>query len=251
MHRISCNTVLTLLVFLGLEGEAALSQVPDSSGVGSFRVAVSAGITTFSLGDLRNFTTGLISDYNTSGLPMKLQRDYPPNLLAGAELFFTGLSPWQFGLGGAYTWTSAYGLYADYAGTLDMHSKVTVISAYLAVRYALLTGSRFQPFLDVRGGISRVSLSIDEKIDVPVPTGENLNSNVTGQKIGVQGEGGVGLRYPLGAFALAARVGYKYSSVSSMEVRLTGFGQDLGSGQLAFDINVSGLVGMLSLEVSL
>ena len=247
MHRFSMTLFLTLALCVGI----ASSQTSEVTEEGEFRLGVTAGITTFALGDLRTFTEGLISAYNASGLPVELERDYPPNLLVGAEFLYVGLRPWALGLSGSYTWTSAYALYGDYAGTLDLHSKVEVISGHAVLQYSFSAGEALQPFVDLRGGASWVFLTIDETVDAKEYTDVLVSSSVSGDKIGLGAEASVGLRSIFGSLAITGRAGYRYSNISSMEVSLSSSSQNLGSGELAFDINPSGFVCLLTLEIGL
>ena len=251
MTRTLSSLLLTLMLIWPAGAWVAFSQTSDDSARGVIRLGVSAGLTTFALGDLRDFTADIVSGYKASGLPVELEREYPPNLLAGAECLFVGLERWAFGLSGSYTWTSAYVLYADYAGTLDFHSKVEAISGYLVVQYSFATGCALQPFVDVRGGVSWVSLSINETVDVTEYAGVQVSSDVSGDKAGFGGETSAGLRYPFGSFALTGRLGYRFSNISEMEVKLSSSGQSQGSGTLGFDINASGFLGLLTLEATL
>ena len=249
-HTITRLFLAPLLTGLLGVGEA-FPQASDDPAGGSIRLGVSAGITSFALGDLRDMTDDIVSAYGASGLPVEVEREYPPNLLVGAECMFIGLEPWAFGVSGSYTWTSAYALYADYAGTLELHSKVQVLAGYLVLQYSFAAGWTLQPFVDIRGGISWVSLSIKETVDVTTYAGLVETSDISGDKLGVGGEATVGLRYSFDSLALTGRAGYRYSNVSEMDVSLSSSGQSQGSGTLGFDINSSGFLGVLTLEVTL
>jgi len=245
--RLFLTPLLTGLLGVG----EAFPQASDEPASGSIRLGVSVGITSFALGDLRDLTDDIVSGYEASGLPVELEREYPPNLLVGVECTFIGLEPWAFGVSGSYTWTSAYALYADYAGTLELHSKVQVLAGYLVAQYSFAAGQTFQPFVDIRGGISWVFLAIKETVDATDYAGVMGTSDVSGDKLGVGGETTAGLRYAFGSLALTGRVGYRYSNVSEMDVSLSSSGQSQGSGTLGFDINSSGFLGVLTLEVTL
>ncbi len=250
--RQTCRIPLsTLVLLLAVSGRTVLSQESRETSSTSFRIGVSAGLSTFALKDLRDFTSEAVSIYTGAGVPVELQREYPPNLVAGAEFFFTGLDPLSIGVGGSYTWTGAYARYADFAGTLDLTSRVKVLSGNLILQYAVATGPALRPFFDLRGGFSRVSLSLEEAIGIIADYGgAHVNSEISGTKTGFGGEASAGLRYVLGSLAFSARAGYHYSSVSSMPLTISSAGTNLGSGSLAFDMNTSGFLGAVSLEIS-
>ncbi len=243
--------LVTFLAFLPVSSTMAFSEESNGHTPALFRFGVTTGLSTFSLKDLREFTSDAVSIYTSTGVPVELQREYPPNLLAGAEFLFTGLGPLAIGVGGSYTWTSAYARYGDYSGTLDLTSRVKVLSGILILQYAFAQGSTLRPFLDLRGGFSRVSLSLEEAIDISSSYGGvRVNSGISGDKTGFGSEASAGVRYSLGSLALSARAGYRYSSVSSMPLTISSAGANLGSGTLAFDMNTSGFLGVVTLEVS-
>ncbi len=251
MIRRSTRLLLTLVLAGPLGLDAAFPQDLDTTGRGSTRLGVSAGITSFSLGELRDLTDQVVSTYKAFGLPVELDREYPPNLLVNAEGTFVGLEPWAFGISGSYTWTSAYILYADYAGTLEFHTKVQVLSGYLIAQYSFTAGQALQPFVDIRGGVSLISLSIKETIEATEFVDAMVTSEISGDQVGFGGEAAAGIRYSFGSLALTGRLGYRYANASEMKVDITGAGQGQGSGNLAFDINASGFLGLLTLEVTL
>jgi opacity protein-like surface antigen len=252
LRRESIGRLLSILLLILLAGAGpAFPQESDETGPHLFRVGVTAGVTTFALGDLRDFTNTSVSGYRDAGMPMEVQREYPMNLTAGGEVAFLGLDPLAIGFSGSYTWTSAYARYGDYAGTLDLTSRVKVFSGMLLLQYAFSSGSVLQPFADVRAGISRVSLSLEEIVDVSSTVGLRVDSDLSGAKTGFVGEVSAGLRYTFGWVALAGRAGYRYANVSSMEVEITSLGQSLGSGPLGFDLNTSGFVALLGVEIVL
>jgi len=249
MRTFRCLSFLFLVVLP--VPRSGFSQEDTEPGRPLFRFSVTSGVTTFALGDLRDFTNTSVSGYSDGGMPMEIQREYPMNLTAGGEVAFLGLDPLAIGLSGSYTWTSAYARYGDYAGTLDLTSRVKVFSGMLLLQYAFWPGSALQPFADIRAGISRVSLSLEEIVDVSSTVGLRVDSDLSGAKTGFVGEASAGLRYTFGWLALAGRAGYRYANVSSMEVEITSLGQSLGSGPLGFDLNTSGFVGVLTVEIVL
>lgn len=247
MKQLLTSSILMAILILLPAGRTASSQEADEPA--TFRIGVTAGLTTFALGDLRDFTTEGIAVYKAAGVPVELERTYPPNLQAGGEVLFLGLHPLALGIGGSYTWTSAYARYGDYAGTLDLTSRVKVLYGSLIVQYAFPPISGFEPFLDLRTGIARVSLSLEETIDITNYGQLHVSSDISGNKTGFAGESTAGIRYTWGTFALSGRAGYRLSNISSMEMSITSFGENLGSGTLGFDMNISGFVGVLTMEI--
>lgn len=224
-----CSPVM-LIALLG--AMTAMSQEPREPVQGDFRLGAALGITTFALGDVRDLTEAVMAGYAAAGLPVEQARDYPPNLLAGVEFCYVGLSPWSLGLSASYTWTSAYGLYSDYAGTLDFHSKADLVSGYVVVQHSFSMSSTLQPFVDIRGGVAWASFLIEETVDASEYAGITVTSELSEDDLGFAGEASAGARYVFGSLALSGRAGYRYADID-----VKGLGVD-----------ASGFLGVATLE---
>lgn len=124
-------TFLSIIILLSGSLTAQVSSRHDS--IASFIIHASAGYTTFALGDVRDFYNGVLEVYSESGLQVPTQKDYPGNVVFGISGMYNIPSVLRVGLGSQYTWTKAYSGYKDYAGLLEINSKISLLTIEVVV----------------------------------------------------------------------------------------------------------------------
>ncbi len=222
---------LRLSLGIALLASLAGAATPDVSSLRPRRwlFEVVGGVNNMALADAKSFYSDVLDFYQQSGIPVESQREFPPNLIFGADLLRGSNPNFRWGLGTRYTWTHAYSLYGDYSGTLDIAMEVRLLALQIVLQKAW-SGSTWSPFVDLRVGEGLVWLDASETLDFSSSGGPTSVTELIGDGRAPLAELHFGTRRSMGRYLATGSLGYRYCNVSG-----------------PFDLDVSGVVLTLGL----
>ena len=233
------------LCLLGLS-EAEAQAPPAAPGL---TVHLYGGATDHALGGATDFWRDVIGAYREAGVPVPEQRMYPATYVTGAEVLLPLRPGVRFGVGVQWSQTWATSLYGDYAGTLDLRSRVHMLAADAVSTFDLTASGRLRPFLGARGGPLLGLYRIEEA--VALDEIDASTSTTRGSAVGFSVEGFGGARYALGRVALQVQVGYRYGRTNAVGATIRQDGAEEGSGELPFRLGFAGPVARIGLDLRL
>ena len=231
---------------------ATTASVPPAGGVPGrgVEVRVTGGLASLSLGDVAAFHQSAVDVYAAAGVPVPTQRAFPAGLSGGVDvLWSTSARPSgasRFGVGARFAGSSASSLYGDYAGTLDLVSRVSALFVE-SVSVVELGEGRVRPFLGSRGGTVIASSETVEAVDL----GElgASRSRVSGRGVGYSIEGFGGLAASAGRVGVFVQGGYRYARVPKLNGEVEVDGASVEEGRLPYGLGLSGWSGAVGLTI--
>ena len=230
------------------------AQVPADSaltvsapGVRGLTIRLSGGLAGLALGDAAAFHEAVADAYVASGVPVPTQRSFAPGPHAGLDVLWTTSRRQGFGLGLRYASTSAYSLYGDYAGTLDIVSTVSAVFLESVSVVELRPDGRICPFLGSRGGTVFASSTTREALDLG--EGGSARAVTGGRGAGYSLEGFGGATVAAGPVGLFVQAGYRYARVGRLSGEIRVDDMTVEEGQLPYALNLSGWTGVVGLTV--
>lgn len=223
--------------------EAAVPSSSTSSAPtpGGITVRATGGLAALALDGPTAFHEAIVAGYRAGGLPVPTQRSFDPGLTGGVDVLWSRGQGHHIGVGARMTGTSAYSLYGDYAGTLDIVSHVRALFVESVSVVELRADRRFQPFVGTRGGTVFATSSTEDAVDL----GEfgSARSSIAGRGVGYSGELFGGLSAATGSVELFVQAGYRFARVPRLngEVRIDG--SSVEEGQLPYRLDLSGWTG--------
>lgn len=213
------------LVLLGTGGAFA-DDAPSNPR--PWLLQISGGVSSMGLGDVKDFYASTKQFYEQGGLTLETQREFPPNLIFGADLLYHQ-SGFRFGAGTRYTWTHAYTLYGDNSGNLDLVMEMRLLAVQLVVQKEWPRAG-WSPLLEARVGQGLVWIEASETVELTA-VAATLETTLEGDGHGPLAELHAGAYREIGAYVLSATAGYRYCNVPGPP----------------FDLDVSGFVVSLNL----
>lgn len=210
-------------------------------------VRATGGLTNLSLSDAAAFHQAVADTYVAAGVPVPTQRSFAPGAALGLDVLWANGSGRQYGGGLRYAESSAYSLYGDYAGTLDLVTQVSAVFAESVSFVELRPAGPLRPFLGSRGGTVFATSSTREDIDL----GEigASRSTFSGRGVGYSIEGFGGVTASAGPVGLFVQGGYRFARVRRLTGSSVTNGQIVEEGQLPYSLELSGWTGLVGLTV--
>lgn len=228
-------------------GATSLADSVARSAPRGFVVRGTAGLAALSLGDVAAFHRGVADAYATAGVPVPTQRSFAPGPQVGIDVLWADGSSRYYGAGLRYVGSSAYSLYGDYAGTLDVVSTVSAVFVESVSVFEFRPVGRVQPFLGSRGGTVSATSSTREGIDLgDAGSGQ---STFGGRGTGYSVEGFGGLTASAGPVGLFVQGGYRFARVARLRGSFVVDGQVVEEGLVPYSLNLSGWTGLVGLTV--
>ena len=206
---------------------------------------MTGGLASLSLGEAAAFHQSAAGVYVAAGVPVPTQRSFPAGPSGGVDvLWATGAG--RFGVGARFAGSSASSLYGDYAGTLDLESRVSAVFVE-SVSVVEFGRGRVRPFAGSRGGTVIASSETEEALDL----GElgASRSQAAGSGVGYSVEGFGGLLVGGGRVGVFVQGGYRYARVPRLNGTVTVDGATVGEGRLPYELGLSGWSGSVGLTV--
>jgi len=200
------------------------------------------GYTTFALGDVKDFYDAVLNEFKIYGLVVPTQKEYPGNVTFGLNLLYNIPSIVRVGLGSQYTWTEAYSGYEDYAGLLEVNSKITLFTIEGVVERDIESFKAGKFYGGARGGISFVNSDYSNTVSFTEYPGEVEEIKLSGDGNGFTLEGYLGVNYSLGNVSLGVTTGYRLAKVKEIDGKITIPGEGSYSGKLNLEHDMSGIV---------
>lgn len=243
------KTVLlaSLLSFASLSAAQESTPSADAPSTppteGRLSVRFAGGLAHLSLGEAGAFHQSVADTYVSSGVPVPTQRAYPAGVSGGVDVLWSTGTPSpestsQFGVGVRYAGTSAYSLYGDYAGTLDIVSRVSAVFVETVSVVEFRPGQSIRPFIGSRGGTVLASTLTEETIDLgELGTSE---SSIAGRGVGYSVEVFWGVSSTTGPVGLSVQGGYRYARVPKLDGEASSNGETVEEGRLPYGLTLSG-----------
>ncbi len=227
-HRHPWIVALGLSVAL-LTGVASSAR-GEPAAHGHWLVQLASGVSSMQLGDVRSCYTDVLSSYRAAGIPLDPQREFPPNIVLGGDVLYEVRPAWYLGLGSRYTWTHGYALYGDPSGTLDVVTRMDLLSVTLVLQHSWQASPVWAPFVELRTGTGLVAIDHSEKLQLAGLVTGSTEQTLTGHGRAPAVEFHVGARRHLGHITLVGATGYRYSKVPGppFDLDTSGFVLTLG-----------------------
>ena len=190
------------------------------------------GASSMQLDDVKSYYEGVLDSYRASAIPIETQREFPANLIVGGDLLYALPRDFRIGVGTRYTWSHAYALYGDFAGTLDVVGEVQLLAFQIVVEKAWSTAGSWSPFVELRAGSGRVSINVSQTIVLTQYAQGGAEVSLDGDGRAPLAELHVGIRHPMGRSFLLGTAGYRHCTVPGppFELQVSGFIATLGLG---------------------
>ena len=243
---------LPAIVLIGLASISSVAAQPAASpSPAEPRLAVRAtgGLTGFALGEAAAFHQAAAEAYVGAGVPIPTQRLFPPSPSLGLDVLWSLGSGRHVGGGLRYASSEASSLYGDYAGTLDLVSRVSVVFAEAVGTRDLVSVGPARSFAGVRGGAVLASSRTDETLDLG--TLGSTEGVLSGRGVGYSAEGFGGLSTEVGTVGVSLQGGYRIARVGRLDGKATGGGEAARRGQLPYALSLSGWSAGIGLTVPL
>ncbi len=234
-------------IALGQPSEADTTEPPTVR----FRLSAGAGYATYALRDVKGFFDDGLRTYHDQNIPIEAQRTYPGNLMLGMDFLLSLSDQTWTGLGGWYTWTSAYAKYEDYSGTLDITSHVRLLNIQAITRWTFAAGNQLQIFLEPRGGIGICTYEATEEVHLTylMDSRSMMTVKATGTRFTAELYGG--LEYDLGSVQMFVKGGYRFAEFSDLDGEITQSSGGGQSGTLGFKVDMSGVSVLAGVSLNL
>jgi hypothetical protein len=229
--------------FIVLFGMMSIRTYPQKIDSGRyFVIQPSVGYTMFALGDVRDFYDEVLAMYDQMGVHIPTQKDYPGNIIFGISTMYNIPSVARFGIGGQYSWTKAYSGYEDYAGLLEVNSKISMVTIEAIVEKDIQATKTANIFLGLRGGVPFVNTEYSNSVSLKDFPGQVEEVFLSGDGHGYTFEGYVGFNKSYKRFVFSVTAGYRISKVSEIDGTIIIPGEGSISGKLDLEHDLSGIV---------
>ena len=245
---------LLLALALGAALPAAAQAVPEADGPAeasarrAIRLHAAVGRGTLAVGDFGQLFTSSVEGYRAQGVPMEVQREYPPAWAAEVAVHRAeGLFESAIRLQAQRA--AADALYGDYAGTLDVRSRLTAVFLEAEVGPRWRIGDRAWAGVAFVPGGALVATRLTH--DLALTIGGEATSRYEARTRGLGWSAGLsssaGLR--VGGVALAARLGVRYAVVRNVRLVERADGQEVQDQRGRLDHDLTGLTLTLGVEL--
>lgn len=244
MRLLRLSVVPLALVAVGAWAQPSTRPAATSS----VTVRVSGGVADLSLGDASAFHAAGVESYQNAGVAIPIQREFGTAPVGGLDVLW-GTPARRFGVGVRAARSSAYALYGDYAGTLDLVSDARAVFVEAISVAELPAGERVRPFIGSRGGAVYGSVSNREEIDL----GEfgASRSMLEGSGIGYSLEWFGGATGGTRRIEVFVQGGYRFAQVPQLTGTLRTDGDPAGEGRLPYGLGLSGWTATAGLDLRL
>lgn len=250
LHILHILLTLSLIIFFKSNIKAQDVESASKDKKRSLTVSVTSGYTTFSLDDVKEVNTDIHKFYRNIDIPIPTQSEYPGDLILGLQIYYSIFYSIDVGLAATYAGTGAGSSYEDYAGSLVINSKVSMMSLELIIRKLFKNNNTLQPFIEVRSGITQGSFELKQDIKF-----FNELSSITDKTVLYASgsdrsySGSIGGKLSWNKLAISAQVGYRYSNITEPKGKITSNGTEETLGKLNIDIDLSGLIIKTNIEL--
>lgn len=214
-----------LIVFLAASCSAYSQSCATKDRTKGF--FLEAGYNTFTLKEISDVYESAVAEYSGYGVPMKIQKLFPGNIVFGGGIYFSVKNNLDLQLGLHYTSSKAYAFYSDYSGSVDIIGKVESFNLNIGLQKRIPSNLFFTPFFEFDFGLSTSNGYIEEKITAYNVLYEDKFNYTTDALYVRTALGGM---YNINQFGVYIKSGYK------LLLLLTRENQGMGS----IDINMSG-----------
>jgi hypothetical protein len=216
--------------------------VPPSGSAPTVFITPHVGYSGSSLGEVAALHGEIVRTYTGLGIDLPDAQSPSGSLTVGLDVLIRATPSQHHGLGLRYTGSTASSLYGDYAGTLDVVSRVRAFVFDAVSYYNLGNGGTFA---GARAGFVYGRMSTREAIDLQ-DLGDSF-SEIRGSGIGYSLEGFGGVGFDAGPFPITLQLGYRYAVVDRLKGSVRS-DQGRTSGELPLSLDFSGLSGSVSVR---
>jgi hypothetical protein len=146
-------------------------------------------------------------------------------------------------LGSQYTWSKAYSGYEDYAGLLEVHSKITMATLEVFLERDVESTPTVNIFFGASGGFSFVKSKYSNTISLNDYPSETGTVSLNGDGHGYCFQGYVGLDKLFNKkIIIGITAGYRLALIKEIDGKMTIPGEGTFSGKLDLEHDMSGVV---------
>jgi hypothetical protein len=240
------RAIATCLLALTATAVAAQDPAPSPEPSRGVVVRVAGGLAGLSLGDAAAFHQSVADAYVAVGVPVPTQRALGVGPTGGIDVLVP-FRDGRVGVGVRAAESSAYSLYGDYAGTLDVVSRVRVVFVESVSVAELPLGGPVRPFVGSRGGSAFATLSTRDALDLDALG--TAGGEVRGSGTGYVLEGFGGVAVAAGPVGLFGQAGYRYARVPRLNGAVRVGGETVEEGALPFGLSLSGWTGVVGVTL--
>jgi len=217
-----------------------------------FNIGFATGVTTFALNDVNELYEEVIEIYKQAGFPIEIQRQNPGNILFQFSASKDLNDKSTLGLRLQHTSTSSYALYSDAIGDLDFISKINIskFDAYYQLNLTERTQD-FQVSLQFIAGLLAFDYKLTSESTIPLVPELNEQSQFYFNKVIPSFEFLVFTKYKIGIVGITASTGFRFASTSKVYATSTLNGIKFEQDEIELDVNLSGLILSIGMEIAL
>lgn len=229
---------MRLLLVLALAVGAAHAQPTVPTRV---TVQLSGGVADLALGDADAFHELVAESYRRGGVAIPTQRSLGTAPVLGVDVLWPFRQSGRIGVGVRAAETSAYSLYGDFAGTLDLVSRVQAVFVETVGHVELGQAGPVRPTLGARVGAVWAQSSLDERL--VFEGGSGLDQRLESDGVGLSAEGTAGLAMGLGPLDVFVRGGLRAARVGSLQGEFFREGEVFEGANAPYTLSLSGWSG--------
>jgi hypothetical protein len=203
--RVVRGLLLSLVAGLALESPAVAQEVARTT------VVVRTGYTSYDLEDLRSIMTSGVRVYSQSGLPVRLQLDFPAHVLWAADVLLP-YDGFALGMGGMYLNTKSGFGYRDEAGRLGVWMTMQAAAVQASVTTNIATRPEAGVHVGLRTGFLVGFVTLEERVSFTELPQFDQHASTSLHAVGVTGELFAGFSWrPFQGWLFGAEVGLRYA----------------------------------------
>ncbi|MBX2957956.1 MAG: hypothetical protein KF846_17450 [Cyclobacteriaceae bacterium] len=234
--------VVFYIVILALGFSASAQRTAPHDTTRYWIVQPSIGYTTFDLGEVNNFYDEVLAQYEIMGLTIPTQKQYPGNVLIGLSALYNIPAILRVGIGGSYSWTEAYSGYEDYAGLLEINSKISMTTIEAVVERDLSTFKSGSLYLGASGGLSFVKSDYANFVSLHEYPYEGGEIKLSGDGQGHSVQLYLGGNFSVKNFTVGLTAGYRFAVIKEIEGTIQIPMEGSYTGKLDLEHDLSGVV---------
>lgn len=185
-----------------------------------FEFNISLGSESFNMDKALSLFNDAKSIYRSQGINMPDQNTFPSNYFLSFNL---GLSLADSNLFGGfiykYSSTSAYSLYADRLGEIDLRSDILYKEYLVFLKYYLSGVKLVRPFIMLTGGIGTIDFTFNDKGSIEI-LNTKYNTLLSGEGSAFSGSISIGVSHQIWLIYIFEKASYRFNKIENLDIEI-------------------------------
>lgn len=198
--------------------------------------------------DVSDTYDALVANTRTFGVPLQTQTKFGRTVLTNASILYNRFESIGLGVSFGYSFSPAYSVYEDDAGTLKLDGSVHTYQIALNARAIPEYYGEFPFILNLKFGVCRTAVSMTQEVRFTNGREANADWNLSTAMEGAFFQATIGTSIKLlGDLSLGVEGGYEYASIKVSNAELDPLGT--APDQLGKQLGPYGFVLLLSVGI--